>query len=201
MTLYLAKTIQHALMALTIKKAHGNFTSQSSGYLGRTALQKIMYFLVRRGLPLDYHFDIYHYGPFCQDVYHNVEWLIADGVVRDASENQAKYSNYVPDSQMDALLEKFESQVKEHEPIVDEVVSIFAELPPEDLELIATLDYLYQEERAKQIHPPKKDTVVARFLEVKGDKFGEKRLSYIYDILAKAKIFEPDLAVAQSRGK
>ena len=74
-------------------------------YLGRTAIQKILYFLQISGVPMRYRFDIYHYGPYCDRLSRDVEWLMADGVLKDASSNTRKYSNYRPDAAAEELLQ------------------------------------------------------------------------------------------------
>ena len=104
----LANSWQHALVTLVIKKAQEVFKESGDGYLGRTALQKILYFIGRRGVPIPYRFDIYHYGPFCQDISHDMEWLIMDDVVEDISGAQQRYSNYRLGENANDLLHDFE---------------------------------------------------------------------------------------------
>ena len=50
---------------------------------GRTALQKIAYFLKRQGIPMSYGFELYHYGPFCQEILWDAEMLTSLGVIVD----------------------------------------------------------------------------------------------------------------------
>ena len=82
MPLLFSGTWEHALLAVTAREAA---KSGEAGYLGRTALQKIVYFLQIAGVPMRYAFDIYHYGPYCDRVSRDVELLLADGVLKDAS--------------------------------------------------------------------------------------------------------------------
>ncbi len=60
-----------------------------------------------------------------------------------------------------------------------------------DLELLATLDYLYRQLRAGGGDGPWKERVVARFEEVKGYKFNFDEVSAAYDTLAKTNIIDP----------
>lgn len=189
--LYLSNRPELAIMACAIQKAQEVFAAQSGGgYLGRTALQKIMYFLVRKGVPLPYTFEIYHYGPFCSDIYHDVECLQADGVVIDKAEPSDQYWNYAPGSNMQQLVSEFWECIKPYEAEIAQVASIFADLPPQDLELIATLDYLYQDEKFRYARPPEKRAVVDRFVGVKKNKFPREQVEQMYDVLLKAGIFE-----------
>lgn len=185
----LANSWKHALVTLVIQKAQEVINKQGSGYLGRTALQKMLYFIGRLGVPIPYRFDIYHYGPFCQDISHDMDWLIMDDVVEDISDCQKEYSNYRLGENGEALLRDFRKRLAPFEKVVTGVVEALSSLDPQDLELVATLDYLYQQERAKQIGPPDKATVVKRFMEAK-DRFNRKQVEDTYDVLAQAQIFE-----------
>jgi uncharacterized protein YwgA len=69
MTLQFTGTWEHALLAATAQAAA---ESGDNGYLGRTALQKILYFLQTSGVPMRYRFDIYHYGPYCDRITRDV---------------------------------------------------------------------------------------------------------------------------------
>jgi len=187
---YMSTRFEQAVMALAIKRANEVFESQpSGGFLGRTALQKIMYFLVRKGVPLPYGFEIYHYGPFCSEIYHDVECLQAEGVVRDKGPSE-KYWNYAPGPRMDELIGQFEGELEPFQEPIREVVNLFADMRPEVLELIATLDYLYQDEQARRGKPPAKAFVVDRFVAVKREKFPRADVERMFDALSGSHIFQ-----------
>ena len=189
--LHMSNRPELALMALAIRKCHEVFERKpNGGYLGRTALQKIMYFLVRRGVPLPYRFEIYNYGPFCSDIYYDVECLEADHVVVNRAKNAGgRYWNYAPGDNIEDLLQEHYELLARYNGVVDEVAIIFADLSPQALELIATLDYLYQDERAKQGRSPDKTSVVDRFEQVKGEKYTRTVVEEMYDALLRAQIF------------
>ena len=93
MSLCLTGTQDHSLLAMVVQEAR-RAAETWGGFVGRTAVQKMMYFLKATGVPMTYRFDIYHYGPFCEEILRDVEWLIADGVITDLSDKPEKYSNY-----------------------------------------------------------------------------------------------------------
>ena len=187
MKLYSSNRRELAFIAFAIKKAkEGNNSRQ--GYLGRTALQKIMYFIVRKGVPLPYQFEIYNYGPFCSDIYPDVECLERNKVLVDNSNNLGTYWDYAPGENIDELLDQYRSDLEEYEDTINEVVQVFADLRPDTLELIATLDYLYQDEKARKGAHPEKPKVVERFLQVK-EKFSRETVEKAYDTLLKLGIF------------
>lgn len=190
MDIYLSNRKERAIMAYAIKKVHEIHSKRSEGgYLGRTALQKIMYFLVRKGVPLPYKFEIYHYGPFCSDIYHDVDCLQVDGIIQNQTPDK-HYWNFVPDENMDDYLEKHEKIINRYKHKIDEVVEMFPGLSPKDLELISTLDYTYQDEKAKSKSSPEKQKVVDRFLKIKKEKYTREKIESTYAILLQKNFFE-----------
>src|SRR4051812_26829490 len=111
MALVLTGSWEQALLTATAQAAA---PEGGSGYLGRTALQKILYFLQILGVPMRYRFEIYHYGPYCDRIYRDVELLLADGVLRDASSNPEKYSNYRPGAAAGELLQLHQGRLAPH---------------------------------------------------------------------------------------
>jgi uncharacterized protein YwgA len=187
MPLLLTGTWEHALLAATAQAAA---ESGDSGYLGRTALQKILYFLQIAGVPMRYRFDIYHYGPYCGRIGRDVEWLLADDVLKDASPSPEKYSNYRPSTAAQQLLGSHATALEPHRATIAKVVRGLLPLQPEHLELLATLDYLYRQLKAGGGHGPWKARVIARFLEVKRDKFPVQDVLAAYDSLVRADLIE-----------
>lgn len=53
-------------------------------------MQKVCYFLKAKGVPLDYAFEMYHYGPYSQELYFRLEELVADGIIEDMSSTPKK---------------------------------------------------------------------------------------------------------------
>lgn len=183
MPLLFSGTWEHALLTVTAQEAA---KAGATGFLGRTAIQKILYFLQIAGVPMRYTFDIYHYGPYCDRVTRDVELLLADGVLRDASPFPAKYSNYRPGAGADDLLEAHTSALAPHLATIDAVVQGLLPLDPSHLELLATLDYLYRQMKAGGGSGPWKDRVIARFHQVKKDKFPPEQVEAGYDAMVRA---------------
>lgn len=186
MPLLFSGTWEQALLAVTAQEA---VASGGDGYLGRTALQKILYFLQIAGVPMRYAFDIYHYGPYCDRVSRDVELLLADGVLKDASTSPAKYSNYRPDAGADELIGSHASALKPHRETIGKVVRSLLPLEPDHLELLATLDYPYRQLTAGGAGPWK-ERVVERFVQVKKDKFPVDEVRAAYDSMVRAGLAE-----------
>lgn len=176
----LTGTWDQALLAATVKVAA---EEGASGYLGRTALQKIIYFLQVAGVPMRYSFDLYHYGPYCERISRDVELLTADSVLADESTEPSKFSNYRPGGEADELLVAHPG-VAGHIASIRKVVHALLPLRPERLELLATLDYLYRQVKAGGGSGPWKDRVVERFISVKKQKFSRADVETAYDVMA-----------------
>lgn len=182
MSLFFAGTQDEALLAMAVQEA-----SRADGvrYLGRTALQKIMYFLKVLGVPMDYRFDIHHYGPFCNAILHDTEMLMADEVIVDLAQ-RGHYSNYAPGPNTDELLEMHAEAIEPNRERVREVVSVLAPMSPEKLELLATLHFAFATEAASGGRGPWRDRVLRRFQAFKGGKFSAEEMSGGYDALVRA---------------
>jgi uncharacterized protein len=188
MSLFLTKTWEHALLAKVVKEAAA-VAQNEGGYLGRTAIQKIVYFLQVLDVPMRYSFEVCHYGPFCTTILGDLEWLMADQVVSDNSPNPDKYSKYTPGPACDELLAKHAVKLMECEATVKSTVKALLPLKSDHLELIATLDYAFREMKATAGKMPAKARVLARFREFKGGKFSDKEIAETYDRLETAGLF------------
>lgn len=185
MSLVLTGSADHAMLALAISEAR-QAADQTDWWVGRTAVQKIMYFLQVTGVPMTYRFSIHHYGPFCGEILRDTEWLIADGVIADQSITQEQYSSYAPGSSLDDLLSMHRDLVAKWRPVVQNVVKALVPLRPERMEEIATLDYVFRQEKAVTEGAPNKDSVVERFMQAKRDKFPRNEVEKLYDAMSAA---------------
>lgn len=184
MPLYIVGTRDHALLAYVVKEGH-KVVEEGHSYLGRTAMQKISYFLKASSVPMDYSFDMYHYGPFCQQILADLELLISDEVIKDNSERQEKYSRYGPSKMIDELIQLRDEELTPYKDLIRRVVQIFAPMSPNQLELVATLDFFYRKKRASGGDKPLKKVVVADFMNAKPEKFMQDEVEEVYDALAK----------------
>ena len=187
MALVLTGTWEQALLVVAASAAA---PESNNGYLGRTALQKILYFLQISGVPMRYRFEIYHYGPYCDRISRDVELLLADGVLKDASSNPEKYSNYRPGDAAEELLQPHKDRLNEYRATITNVVKALLPFQPGHLEILATLDYLYRQLRAGGGQGPWKERVMSRFVDVKKDKYDQAEVGNAYDSLVRANLIE-----------
>ena len=183
MALLLTGDRDQALLAMVIQEAHA-VAEEQGGFVGRTAVQKIMYFLKAMDVPMDYSFDIYRYGPFCAEILRDTDWLAADHVIVDTSQKRG-YSNYEPAESIDELLALYLEELEPFREGIRELVQALIPLRPERLELLATLDYIGRQQRGAGTEPSK-DSVLSKFMELKEDKFPREEVESAYDAMAKA---------------
>lgn len=186
MSLVLEHRWEHALVAATIDAASKQCPTC---FLGRTAIQKLLYFMKVRGVPMKYSFDIHHYGPFCANIMHDVDWLMTDGVIEDQA-SEARYSNYRPSAGWHELEEQFHDDLAENQEIISEVCEAMGELTPEALELVATLDFSYRWVRARGGCGPWKNATIEKFKRVKKDRFSDEAIEESYETLVEAGLIE-----------
>ncbi len=153
-------------------------------YLGRTAMQKLTYFVKVLGVPVPCSFGIYTYGPYSDTVTFAVESLLADDVIVDTSCNP-KYSNYRLGINAAELLSGFAEELSPYEGKIAQSVKALGSFAPNELELIATLHFIAQ----RQAHTggkPSKTSVFREFKLIKQDKFQDEEISTWYDALVDA---------------
>ena len=184
----LASNRERALLALVVAEARKTVGMKHNS-LGRTALQKLVYFLKVRGVPMNYKFDVHYYGPFCQEILSDTEWLKAYEVIDDRSQDP-KRSDYIPSHRMDEVFQAHQAYVEAHKATVQEVVSRLAPLSIDELELMSTLDFAHRSRRAEGGTGPWKDAVIQRFQEWKGGKFDPERVGRAYDLMVESGVFK-----------
>ncbi|MCF7811770.1 hypothetical protein K9N50_12370 [bacterium] len=190
MSLTYANSYEQALLAFVIREGQ-KVVERNNWYLGRTTIQKLMYFLKVNGVPMRYKFSLYHYGPYCDDIVSDVYWMITDEVITDTSSDPVKYSDYKTNKAIDELINKFQKEINDYEDEINTIVNAFAPLKPRFLELIATLFYIFREKRATGRNEEFKESVVKEYLERKGDRFTQNEVENEYDRLIEVGLVLP----------
>lgn len=130
MDILLSNRFDDAIVAYIVKKWSGI----SDVPLGRTIIQKLCYFVKSKGVPLDYDFDMYHYGPYSQNLYFRMDDMIADGVVIDEKalntvnsniKTRTSSSRYLPGANVDKLLNMYNEDLSKITATIDNVVNAF----------------------------------------------------------------------------
>lgn len=186
MSLMLEHRWEHALVGAVIESAKKNCPGS---YLGRTALQKLVYFLHVLKVPMDFRFRIHHFGPFCDELAGTLDWLQADDIVVDESQ-QPRYSDFAASSNWAEVQTQYSEELSQHQSTIDSVAKAMGKLDPRTLELIATLDFSYRWVHARGGVGPWKDRTVVKFKELKGVKFSDVEIDKWHAQLVGARLIE-----------
>jgi len=194
MDILLCNQFDDAIVAYIVKK--WNEVSQIS--LGRTVIQKICYFIKSKGVPIDFDFDIYHYGPYSQNLYYRMDDMTADHVVKDdnalntPNTNNVKTSKskYLPGDNIDELLKMYSNDLNKFTSTIDSVVDVFRKYDHTSLELLSTIHFFQTTLTNFYNKPADKDEVIMKVKKAKGDKFKDDLISRTYDELKEAGIFD-----------
>jgi uncharacterized protein YwgA len=170
--------------------------AQAPGKLGRTAIMKLAYFLqTLKGVPLEYDFSLYTYGPFDSDVLNDVGQLESLGALK--SELIYFPSGYgyefTAGSKRANLLKLTENQQQNYHDEIKWVLDEFGGKKAADLELLSTIVFADQE-AAQQQQPISQEELVRTVKEIK------QRFTEDY-ILQRIKELEAKGILVGSRGK
>jgi len=157
-------------------------------YLGRTAIQKLVYFAKTLGVPIPCSFEIYTYGPYSDSVTFSVDSMLADDVLKDISNVPQKYSNYRLGDNAGEILSAYRSAIEPYQKVIDAVVHSLGSFEPQQLELVATLHFIH--ERLKHIlrREPSEEQVLEEFRRIKKDKFCREEVESFYKALKGAQL-------------
>jgi len=187
MTLQFQHNWERALVAATIAEAA---KACPECKIGRTAIQKLVYFMHVLGVPMRYNFEIHHFGPFCSDITSDLDWLMADEIVVNDSLSDDKYNYRTTTSGYDRLAKTFPTEFEQHGKIISAVTKAFGDLSPSILELIATLDYSFRWVRACGGTGPWKQWTVDKFKSIKKEKFSTEQIDRWYNVLVELALIE-----------
>lgn len=157
------------------------------GKIGRTALQKILYFLQAKGVPVGYKFDIQHYGPYSQDLYFRMDDLVADEFVLDVSEQRHR-SEYQKGPKAEDLLKENEASLLTYQRDVSDVLTLFKGIPSEKMGLLATVHYIQSSHASFYNIPPDEELVICKVAKIK-KRFSSDEIQEAYEILERAGVF------------
>lgn len=181
MDIFFSNKKGHILLAAIIDSY---WRQNDEGYLGRTKMQKIPYFVKNAGVSLPFKFEILHYGPYSSDVSTCLEELEADGIIEDRSFTKDKFSDYRITEKGNIFLEERKEVISDYKKNIDDVVGIFKKIGEKALELFSTIHFLFQEQKYVSSENLR-GRVMKRFKQVKKDTFKEKVVSEAYEALDK----------------
>jgi uncharacterized protein YwgA len=106
--------------------------------LGKTQVQKLVYFVQDCGVPLEYKYEIYHYGPYSFELAHDLGSLDSLGVLNVDSDR----SGFGFDISAGKFADKFKLEPK-YLKKVEKVIEQFGLNTPAQLEVKATIHFVH----------------------------------------------------------
>jgi uncharacterized protein YwgA len=142
--------------------------------LGKTKLQKLVFLMQElKGVPTDYRFHFYTYGPYSSSLTGDASYLDAIGGLGIRQHLGFGAYEILPGKDADSFLTKSESFLDEHKDKIDAIIEQFGRGSAQDLELIATLVYIAHYEPS--FEPGNDQFLIDRARELK-PKFGENEI-------------------------
>ncbi|HWG39734.1 MAG TPA: hypothetical protein VN658_04235 [Candidatus Acidoferrales bacterium] len=124
-------------------------TQNAPAKLGKTQVQKLVYFAQDAGVPLEYKYEIYHYGPYSFDLSRDLSSLDGLGVLNIESDP----NGFGFDISVGKFAEKFKLDAK-YQKKIEKVISQFGLNSSAELEVKATIHFVYSVVKKKV--PPTK---------------------------------------------
>lgn len=119
--------------------------------IGKTSMQKLVYFLQEFGVDLNYKYEMYHYGPYCFELSNDLDLLNMMNII-SIEDNPTTYgysiklSNSVNGSYFSRNESCFESEAQHawdnYKSGFEKLLKIFGECSTRDLELYATMHFV-----------------------------------------------------------
>lgn len=106
--------------------------------LGKIQVQKLIYFAQQSGLPLEYRYEMYHYGPYSFELAHQLDSLDSLGVLRVQSDT----SGFGFDISAGKFADKF-SLAPKYKKKIGDILNQFGLNSPAQLEVKATLHFVH----------------------------------------------------------
>jgi uncharacterized protein YwgA len=105
--------------------------------LGKTQIQKLIYFAQRCGVPFNYKYEIYHYGPYSFELSHDLSTLNSLGVLNVKSGP----SGYGYEISVGKFAQKFKLEPK-YQKRIDTILNRVGRNTPAELEVKATIHFV-----------------------------------------------------------
>lgn len=171
------KIEREKIVAAVVQAAGGSLTS-------RVRLQKTVYLLDRLGLNSGFSFEYYHYGPYSRDLDNATADAEAFGLVEETFAHRdsdgARYSIFALKVGAEAIEASFGDMDADR---AGEAAKRFAKTNVTVLELAATIDWLWKEEKIADWRGEVKKR--------KGSKIGQGRLERAIELLCELGLQPP----------
>lgn len=134
---------------------------------GKKALQKMVFLIEQKDIPLGYEYGLHFYGPYSEALDATTTFLSADGVI------EFDYSGYAHLMSINEQLFTIEPRglTEEHKRILDELIHNFKGWSASELELLTTAVYAYD-----HLEDKSRENVIRGVEKIKGSKYTREQI-------------------------
>lgn len=120
----------------------------NDGVEGKKVMQKLVYFLQERGVPLGFKYQLYFYGPYSHELAYAVSDFESFGILvaQPAANNAATYQS---GPTADIFINANADLVSKFQPTVEKVLHKLGQKSSSELELMATIHFIDKAMRSK----------------------------------------------------
>jgi uncharacterized protein YwgA len=157
-------------------------------YFGKVVIQKIFYFLRSYSkLPFPYDFYFYHFGPYSDTLEHDLEMMELFGIIKIESDPKGMgYKIVLAENPTSVECEKTAGPfIRQYSEQIGKIISLFGSEEPADLELLATIHYVFERTKELRIEAKRHKQVVLEKVRELKPKFLPEVIEEKYDFLDK----------------
>lgn len=157
-------------------------------YFGKVVIQKIFYFLTSYSkLPLPYEFYFYHFGPYSDLLKYDLEMMQLFGMIKIQDDPKSMGYQIIPveNQPPEECEEAARSFVDKYSEDIDKIVSTFGSEEPKDLELLATIHFVFENTKGHCPKPEEHKRMVLGKVRALKPKFAAEVIKDKYDFLDK----------------
>ncbi|HCG99015.1 MAG: hypothetical protein A2074_01420 [Candidatus Aquicultor primus] len=154
----------------------------NKGVEGKKVMQKLVYFLQERGVPLGFKYQLYFYGPYSNELAYAVSDFESFGILvaQPAANNATAYKS---GPTANIFIEANNVLVDKFKPVVEAVLHDFGRRSSSELELMATIHFIDKSMCSKNGVSEKNQVIALTKKEKK--KFPEEAIGQAYEELVK----------------
>jgi uncharacterized protein YwgA len=121
-------------------------------YYGKIVIQKIAYFLQEaKNVDFGYRFVFYHYGPYSEELSRDIQLMQLNNLIISSIDPMGMgYDINLIEDEASQYIDKSKKIVEKYESKINKVLNDFAKLDPAQLELYATIHFVYNDLKKKQ---------------------------------------------------
>lgn len=149
--------------------------------LGKIQLQKLIYFLQERGIPLNYKFRIYHYGPYSFGLSSDLDSLDSLKILCVKADSTGYGYQIEKGECSEDFYDKDTNIAESYKNEIDFVLTNFSQCDTSEIELRATTHYVYKNQKKTERNTSKENVVnVVKQLK---PRFTDEKIASTYDEL------------------